>query len=134
MKSATTKWMMTAAMAALTMVGVANAESLSEHKADVPFGFRVGNESMPPGKYAIGWKARDIFTFRHVETGRMVAFLGALRRDASAKGGAVAFRCAGEACVLEAVKPVGSSIQYGRIFPKAPAGALPTAVIRVALR
>lgn len=134
MKSVMTKWMMTAAMAAMTMVGAANAESLSEHKADVPFGFRVGSESMPAGKYAIGWTARNVFTFRHLETGRMVAFLGSVHRDAKAQGGSVSFRCAGEACVVEAVKPFGSLIQYGRLFPKAPAGALPVAVVRVALR
>ena len=134
MKSLMKTWMMTAAMAAMTMMGTANAESLSEHKADVNFGFRVGDQSMPAGRYDIGWQSRGVFRFRHIETGRMVYFVGTVHKDAAARGGSVAFRCAGEACVLEAVKPVGSTIQYGRLFPKAPVGALPVALVRVAIR
>ena len=103
------------------------------HKADVAFGFRIGSESMPAGKYSISWNDRNVFRFRHLESGRMAMFMGSLFKDSNDKGGIISFRCAGEICAVEAVKPVGSAIQFGRSFP-AVKGAMPAAVVKVALR
>jgi hypothetical protein len=133
MKNVIKSMVMTAAMAAAVMMGSAQASSMSEHEAQVAFGFRIGSESMPAGKYSISWNERNVFRFRHVETGRMAMFIGSVPKDSNDKGGVISFRCAGEMCALEGVKPVGSAVQYGRTFPAA-TSAMPAAVVKVALR
>jgi hypothetical protein len=125
-------WMMTAAMLTLSLTGLVQGAAASEQSAVVNFGFRIGSESMPPGRYEIVFDQQSRFTLRHVETGRRVFFHAPVAQDSGGKGGKVTFQCYGEACLLRSVTMAESGVERKAILKPAK-NAPAAAIVRVAL-
>lgn len=112
-----TMLMLTLALAAVT----AQAQSANEMKADIPFRFVIGNQTLPAGEYIIRYVNQDsgktalLFKSRDGRTNRIVNMMPAQKSEPLEKTSLV-FNQYGENCFLSEVWTSGSS--YGLALPK----------------
>lgn len=123
---------MVIAMAAAAMAGTLQAASTLDHQTTIDFGFRVGNQSMPAGKYQVLWDQGHRFTFRHVETGRSAFFFAPVVGDSRSQTPTVTFACHSEACTVAGVVPASGGTMFQRLNKQR--SAPPATMVQVMLR
>ena len=108
-----TKIIITAAIAMTTLHA---SPVIRKAVADVPFPFQISGHPMPAGKYTIGRTATGAYIIEHVDTRSAAVFQAPLRTSGKPGSGKIDFRCAAEACEIEAVRFNGDPNTYKRSF------------------
>jgi hypothetical protein len=112
--------MLTLALAAVT----AQAQSANQMKADIPFRFVIGNQTLPAGEYTIRYVNQDsgktalLFKSRDGRTSRIVNMM-TTQRSEPAEMTSIVFNQYGESYFLSEVWTSASS--YGLALPKSSA-------------
>lgn len=112
-----TMLMLTVALAALTV----QAQSANQMKANIPFQFTIGNQTLPAGDYIVRYVNQDsgktalLFKSADGRTSRIVNMMSTQKTDVQTKASLV-FNQYGESYFLSEVWTGGD--QYGLALPK----------------
>ena len=127
------KFWMAITVAAASLAGTLPAASTLDHQTTIDFGFRIGTQAMPAGRYQVLWDQGHRFTFRHVATGRSAFFYAPVVGDSRSQQPMITFNCFSEACSVAGVIPATGG-QMFRSLPKSGSAAPAATMVQVLLR
>jgi hypothetical protein len=102
MKLHFTSMVLTAGLSALLGSLTLNAQDQQE-RADIPFAYHVGQQTLPPGKYRVQeTNSRSVFVLQENSSGHSI-FVSVLPADTGKKDSKLTFRCSAGECSLSQI-------------------------------